>query len=64
MQDMQYEKTVDQLTESNNLNSLKLIKISPCKQFNTLEEKPLYTKRFLHVEKFHEPGLAPVYDKR
>ncbi|EER20834.1 MULTISPECIES: WG repeat-containing protein [spotted fever group] len=63
MQDMQYEKTVDQLTESNNLNSLKLIKISPCKQFHTLEEKPLYTTRFLHVEKFHEPGLAPVYDK-
>nr|WP_241760968.1 WG repeat-containing protein [Rickettsia endosymbiont of Ixodes scapularis] len=28
-----------------------------------MEEKPLYTTRFLHVEKFHEPGLAPVYDK-
>ncbi|MFV9896549.1 WG repeat-containing protein [Rickettsia conorii] len=63
MQDMQYEKTVGQLTESKNLNSLKLIKISPCKQFHTLEGKQLYTTKFLHVEKFHEPGLSPVYDK-
>ncbi len=57
---MQYEKTTGQLREN---NQLKFIKISPCRQFHTLHEKPLYAARFLHVEKFHEPGLAPVHDK-
>ena len=57
---MQYEKTIGQLTKN---NQLKCIKISPCRQFHTLYNKSLYTARFLHVEKFHEPGLAPVQDE-
>lgn len=57
---MQYEKTAGQLVESNHL---KLIKISPCRKFHILYEKPLYKEKFLYVEKFHEPGFAPVYDK-
>ena len=56
---MQYEKTTDQLTENNHLE---LIKISPCRKFHTLFEKPLYEERFLYVEKFHNPGFAPVCD--
>ena len=59
MQNMQYEKTTGQLTENNHLE---LIKISPCRKFHTLFEKPLYEERFLYVEKFHEPGFAPVCD--
>jgi hypothetical protein len=59
MQNMQYEKTPGQLTGNNHLE---LIKISPCQKFHTLFEKPLYEERFLYVEKFHEPGLAPVCD--
>lgn len=58
---MQYEKTLDQLIKDNNY--LKFIKISSCRTFHKLFEKPIYESRFIHVEKFHEPGLAPVYDK-
>lgn len=28
-----------------------------------MDRKPLYETKFIHVEKFHEPGLAPVCDK-
>lgn len=57
---MQYEKTASQ---SAGLDHLRLIKISPCRKFHTLYEKPLYMAQFLYVEKFHEPGLAPVFDE-
>ncbi len=58
---MQYEKTLNQLIKDNNY--LKFIRISPCGTFHQLFKKPMYESRFIHVEKFHEPGLAPVYDK-
>ena len=57
---MQYEKTSDQ---SPGLDHLKLIKISPCRKFHTLYKEPLYKSRFFYVEKYHEPGLAPVCDE-
>lgn len=56
---MQYEKTTDQLAKN---NYLEFIKISPCRTFHTLFEKPLYEEKFLYVEKFHKPGFAPVCD--
>ena len=34
--------------------------VSPCETFHLLNEKPLYSQRYIHVMKFHEPGLAPV----
>ena len=34
--------------------------VSPCETFHLLNEKPLYSQRYTHVMKFHEPGLAPV----
>ncbi|WP_375315810.1 WG repeat-containing protein [Wolbachia endosymbiont (group A) of Colletes cunicularius] len=59
MQNMQHEKTFDQLIKDN----LKSIKISPCERFHELLGDPLYENRFIKVGKFHEPGLAPVYDQ-
>lgn len=56
---MQYEKTPDKSVEN---SDLKLIKISLCQTFHTLFGKLLYQTKFLHIEKFHEPGLAPAYD--
>ena len=59
MQNMQHEKTFDQLIKDN----LKSIKISPCESFHELLGNPLYENRFIKVGKFHEPGLAPVHDQ-
>ncbi len=59
MQNMQHEKTFDQLIKDN----FKSIKISPCESFHELLGNPLYENRFIKVGKFHEPGLAPVYDQ-
>ena len=59
MQNMQHEKTFDQLIKDN----LKSIKISPCERFHELLGNPLYENRFIKAGKFHEPGLAPVYDQ-
>lgn len=36
------------------------IEISSCKTFHRINGVPLYTARFKQVQKFHEPGLAPV----
>lgn len=59
MQNMQYEKTHGEL---NKLKQLNHIKISDCRTFHALGSHPLYSPRFIDVEKFHHPGLAPVYD--
>lgn len=61
MQDMQHEKTFDQLIKDNQY--LKSIKVSSCEMFHELLGNPLYENRFIEVGKFHEPGLAPVYDE-
>lgn len=48
-----------------NLNSEIIWKdtcVSPCETFHLFREKPLYTERYVHVLKYHEPGLAPVKD--
>lgn len=37
--------------------------ISPCKTHHRIKEIPMYTHRFSSVQKFHEPGLAPVLDE-
>jgi hypothetical protein len=37
--------------------------VSKDETHHTLLEKPAYAQRFLHVLKFHSPGLAPVKDK-
>ncbi|MDD9139642.1 MAG: WG repeat-containing protein [Candidatus Cardinium sp.] len=42
--------------------SLPAIVLSSCERFHQLLGKPLYTARFIRVEKFHAPGLAPAYD--
>ncbi|WP_341808375.1 WG repeat-containing protein [Wolbachia endosymbiont (group E) of Neria commutata] len=60
MQNMQHEKTINQLVKDNKY--LRSIKVSPCGRFHQLSESPLYENRFTKVDKFHEPGLAPVYD--
>ena len=57
---MQYEKTPRQLKQE---DLLKFIKISPCHKFHTVHKQPFYKAKFMYVEKFHEPGLAPVNDK-
>lgn len=59
MQNMQYEKTFG---KSDKLKKLNYIKISDCKTFHKLDDAPLYRSRFIFVEKFHHPGIAPVYD--
>ncbi|MBD0391643.1 hypothetical protein IC220_04155 [Wolbachia endosymbiont of Pentalonia nigronervosa] len=61
MQDMQYEKTFDKLIEDNQY--LESIKVSSCERFHELLGNPLYENRFIKVGKFHDPGLAPVYDE-
>ena len=38
------------------------IKVSDDNTHHLLNNKPLYKKRFTHVLKFHQPGLAPVID--
>ncbi len=58
---MQYEKAPNQLVQDNKY--LKFIKISSCRRFHQLFGKPMYESRFIYVEKFHDPGLAPVYDQ-
>lgn len=60
MQNMQYEKT---LSQSSKLKELSHIEISDCRTFHKLDNSPLYSMRFIEVEKFHSPGLAPVYDQ-
>jgi hypothetical protein len=40
--------------------SLSRILVSPCERYHLAEEEPLYSKIFLKVLKYHEPGLAPV----
>jgi len=60
MQNMQYEKTFSQ---SSKLKELSHIEISDCRTFHKLDNSPLYSMRFIEVEKFHSPGLAPVYDQ-
>ncbi len=57
---MQYEKTFSQ---SSKLKELSHIEISDCRTFHKLDNSPLYSMRFIEVEKFHSPGLAPVYDQ-
>jgi len=42
---------------------LEKITIADDKSCHVFENKPLYTKRFLEVLKFHPPGLAAVLDK-
>ncbi|AWN81621.1 WG repeat-containing protein [Candidatus Cardinium hertigii] len=42
--------------------SLPAIVLSSCGRFHQLLGKPLYGARFIRVEKFHAPGLAPAYD--
>lgn len=37
--------------------------LSPCRRFHQWAGQPLYAARFGGVEKFHEPGLAAVYDQ-
>lgn len=37
-------------------------KVSSDQTFHMINENPLYEKRFIKVLKYHEPGLAPVYD--
>jgi len=56
---MQYEKTISNVEL---LQQLSNIKLSSCRTFHKLDEIVLYDKRFQDVEKFHYPGLAPVYD--
>jgi len=34
--------------------------VSSCDTFHLYNGKPLYTQRYSHVMKYHEPGLAPV----
>ncbi len=36
--------------------------VSSCETFHLVDNKPLYEHRFLHVLKYHAPGLAPVRD--
>lgn len=60
MQNMQHEKTFSKLDKSKRLNH---IKISDSRTFHKLDDLPLYSPRFIDVEKFHHPGLAPVYDE-
>lgn len=60
MQNMQYEKTYSTVER---LKQIGNIKISNCRTFHKLNDYPLYSTRFNDVEKFHYPGLAPVYDK-
>ena len=38
---------------------MKFLKMRP---HHTFENKPVYSHRFLHILKFHSPGLAPVRD--
>src|SRR5688572_28493586 len=38
----------------------KKIKVSDCETHHLINNQPLYPQRYLHVLKFHEPGLAPV----
>lgn len=44
--------------------SLSKISISPCETHHLKEGKPFYTNKFLKVLKYHEPGLAPVLDRK
>lgn len=60
MQDMQYEKTINQLDKLIQINNVRL---SRCRTFHELNNLPLYDTKFLDVEKFHHPGLSPVLDK-
>ncbi|AVP87925.1 hypothetical protein phytr_9970 [Candidatus Phycorickettsia trachydisci] len=60
MQNMQYEKTPDELNKFKHLNH---IEISECRTFHKLGGLPLYNPRFIDVEKFHHPGIAPVHDQ-
>ena len=38
-------------------------KVSPDETHHIIGRTPVYKKRFLHVLKFHDPGIAPVLDK-
>ena len=49
MQNMQYEKT---LSQSSKLKELSHIEISDCRTFHKLDNSPLYSTRFIEVEKF------------
>ncbi len=60
MQNMQYEKTSNKSIKNDQLEN---IKISCDKTYHHLNNVPLYDARFLSIEKFHKPGLAPVYDQ-
>jgi len=37
--------------------------VSQCKTYHCIKGAPLYKPRFSFVQKFHEPGLAPVVDQ-
>jgi len=41
---------------------IKKIKIAKDNSHHIFKNKPLYQKRFIHVLKYHQPGLAPVID--
>lgn len=61
MQNMQHEKSFDKQIE---LDRLENIKISNDRTYHHIDNIPLYKAKFLNVEKFHKPGLAPVYDQK
>jgi len=42
---------------------IKKIKVAKDSTHHIYKGEPLYQKRFKHVLKFHQPGLAPVLDK-
>lgn len=44
--------------------SLSEISVSPCETHHLRDKKPFYTRRFLKVLKYHNPGLAPVIDEK
>ena len=59
MQRLQHEKT----TNSTSINmKLEKITLSSERTYHLYNKVPFYNKKFIIVEKFHQPGLAPVLD--